>query len=188
MQRALETLGIRPGHKVSLDVLLGETFNGSLYGMGEDQMERVRALRDIVASYDSSRTRPAKKVTCSRDAAGILFDTLRDLGHEEVWVVFLNAGNGVISSEQIYKGSLSETTFCSRDIIARALSSNASGILLYHNHPSGNPVPSSSDVKSTEQLRNACQTVGLNLVDHIIVSRGSWYSFADERETKAGKK
>lgn len=187
MHRALETLGIRPGQKVSIDILLSETFNGNLYGMGEDQMVKVKALRDILAEYEASHKTPGRKVNNSRDAASHLFDTLKGLGHEEVWVLYLNSGNAVIGKEQIYKGSLSESTFCCRDIIAKTLSANAAGMILYHNHPSGNPVPSASDVKRTEELRNACRTVGLNLVDHIIISSHSWFSFADECETRADK-
>ena len=184
MHRALETLGIRPGQKVSIDILLSETFNGNLYGMGEDQMAKVKALRDILAEYESSHKTPGRTIKNSRDAAEHLFDTLKGLGHEEVWVMYLNSGNAVIGKEQMYKGSLSESTFSCRDVIARTLSANAAGLILFHNHPSGNPAPSASDVKRTEELQNACKTVGLNLVDHIIISTHSWYSFADESETK----
>ena len=119
MHRALETLGIRPGQKVSIDILLSETFNGNLYGMGEDQMVKVKALRDILADYEASHKTPGRKVNNSRDAASHLFDTLKGLGHEEVWVLYLNSGNAVIGKEQIYKGSLSESTFSCRDVIAR---------------------------------------------------------------------
>lgn len=185
MHGALETLGIRPAKKVSVDILLSETFNGSLYGMGDEQMARVKALRDILAEYESSHNTPERKVCTPGDAAGHLFDTLRGLGHEEVWLLYLSSANTVIGKEQIYRGSLSETPFNCRDVIARTLSANAAGFILFHNHPSGNPWPSASDVKRTEELRNACRTVGLNLVDHIIISTGSWYSFADECETKA---
>ena len=187
MQNALKKLGIRPAKRLPIGVLLSETFNGSLYGMGEEQMERVKALRDIVTEYEASRRAPVRQITGSGDAALALLPELRDLGHEEVWVLYLNAANAVLGKDQIHKGALSETTFSCRCIVARALSSNAAGIILYHNHPSGNPSPSASDVKRTEELRDACRTIGLNLVDHVIISKSSWYSFADERITKVDK-
>lgn len=184
MHRALETLGIRPGQKVSINILLSETFNGTLYGMGEEQMARVKALRDIVSEYESARRKTVRKVVCSADAVALVGSSFGSLGHEEVWVAFLNGANAVLSVERMFTGSVSETTFGCREIVARALSSNATGIIIYHNHPSGNPSPSASDIRRTEELRNACRTVDLNLVDHIIVSARSWYSFADESETQ----
>ena len=185
MHRALKTLGISPTKELSIDILLSETFNGRLYGMGEDQMAKVKALRDILAEYRTTHRTPSRKVCKSEDAAGHLFDLLKNLGHEEVWALYLNRGNAVIGKEQVFKGALSEATFSCRDIIARALSANAAGLILCHNHPSGYPAPSSSAIKRTEELRNACKAVGLNLVDHIVFSTHSWYSFADECETKA---
>ena len=61
---------------------------------------------------------------------------------------------------------------------------NASGVIIVHNHPSGNPQPSIEDVRQTETLRSAASTLGISLVDHVIITKGSFYSFAEEKETK----
>lgn len=183
MQKALETLGIRPTENISLDILLSESFNGRLHGMQDEQIERIHALRDIVTAYNSSRPAP-QKVCNSIDAARVMYGRLADLGHEEVWIVYLNTANDVISSEKIFSGTQSEVTICSKDILSRALSYGASAIILYHNHPSGNARPSMADIKRTESLKAACDTLEVPLLDHIIISKGSYYSFSDEKQNK----
>lgn len=185
MQKALKRLGIRPAQKISLDVMLGEHFNGRLYGMDEEQMERVRALRDIVSEYGRTHRPAVRKVACPKDAAGIFHPMMRDLAHEEVAVAFMSNVNSVIHVETLYRGSISEVAFSPRDIISRALSVNAKGLIVAHNHPSGDPAPSSADIKQTVALKKACDLMELTLIDHIIVSRDRWFSFSDEKETKA---
>lgn len=184
MQNALKTLGITPNQEVSLDVLLGESFNGRLYGMNDAQMERLSALRDIVASYESHKEPEATEITCSSEAASALYPSMRMLDHEEVAVLFLNTANTVIRKETVFRGSTAEVNISSRDILSRALSCNATAVILCHNHPSGNPRPSYSDVKRTEDLKNACDAIGIRLLDHIIIAKGKYYSFSDEKVSK----
>ena len=182
MQKALKRLGIHPSQKISLDVMLGEHFNGRLYGLDEEQIGRVRALRDIVASYEKSHRTAVKKVACSRDAVSIFHPMMKDLEHEEVAVAFLNNSNAVLHTETLYRGAIAEVAFSPRDIISRALSVNATGIIVAHNHPSGEPHPSVNDIRQTEELKKACDLMGISLLDHIIISRRKFYSFSDEAE------
>jgi DNA repair protein RadC len=86
----------------------------------------------------------------------------------------------------IFRGSLDSVNISHRDIIARALSKSASGIIVFHNHPSGCPTPSVADIEQTRKLSRSCKLMEMLLVDHIIVSPGCYYSFADEctRELK----
>ena len=183
MQKALETLGITPNEQISLDILLSESFNGRLYGMQAQQIERVQALRDIVTAYNSSRPVP-QKICNSTDAVKVMYGRMADLGHEEVWVVYLNSGNDVISSEKVFSGTKQEVTISAKDILSRALSCGASAIILYHNHPSGNTRPSLADIKRTESLKAACDALDVPLLDHIIISKGAYYSFSDEKQEK----
>ena len=105
---------------------------------------------------------------------------LRTLDHEELWVAYLNKDNVVVSFEMVFKGSLDAVSISHRHIIAKALSKNASNLILFHNHPSGSPTPSISDINQTRMLTNACKTMEMQLLDHIIIGSGSYYSFADE--------
>ena len=65
-------------------------------------------------------------------------------------------------------------------MISKALCYNASAVLLYHNHPSGDPTPSKADITQTAKLKEACSLMDIFLLDHIVISRGKYYSFADE--------
>lgn len=184
MQKALEKLGIKPTEIVSLEVLLGEHFNGKLYGMDRLQMERLKALREIVATYEKTGTGTVEKVTCAKDAVKIVYPQLKNLSHEEVVVIFLNNMNRVLHVETLYKGSTGEVAFSARDIVSRALGVNATALVVAHNHPSGNPEPSRNDISQTENLRKACDLFEISLLDHIVIAKGSFFSFADESRQK----
>lgn len=106
---------------------------------------------------------------------------LRDLRHEECWVLFLNHANRLIGKEMVSKGGMDSTSVDKRVILRRALDRKASGIILVHNHPSGNPYPSVEDIRQTRELGKALASCDLHLVDHVIVSGHSYYSFSDER-------
>lgn len=118
------------------------------------------------------------QITNSNDAMSILFPEFLNLDHEEAWVVFLNADNRVLCKEMITKGTLTSTPIDARTILRRALLNNAAGIILAHNHPSGNAIPSKSDIDQTKVLRDACNLMSVNLLDHIIVAEDTYFSFA----------
>ena len=120
----------------------------------------------------------------SSQAAGYLHEDLKALDHEESWVLFLNSANITLTKKMITTGTIMSTPIDHRRIIKEALNCNATAIILFHNHPSGVPTPSSADIKETERLRNACNFFDISLLDHIIVSEKSYYSFADESQNK----
>lgn len=120
------------------------------------------------------------KITQSSDAAGILRDYMSNLDHEEMWAMFLTIENGLIDQEMLTKGTLTSTLIDARTIIKHSLMNNAAGVIIIHNHPSGNPKPSPCDVRETQNVRDACKLMDISLVDHIVISRDSYYSFADE--------
>jgi DNA repair protein RadC len=106
---------------------------------------------------------------------------LRDIRHEECWVLFLNHANRMIGKEMVSKGGMDSTSVDKRVILRRALDRKASGIILVHNHPSGSPYPSVEDIRQTRELGKALASCDLHLVDHVIVAGRSYYSFSDER-------
>ena len=120
-----------------------------------------------------------KRITNSSDAVSLLYPIFNNLDHEEAWVLFLNADNKVICKEMVTKGTLTSTPLDARVVLKRSLMNNAVSIILAHNHPSGNPYPSDSDIQQTKTLRSACDLLTVNLLDHIIVSDESYFSFAD---------
>lgn len=111
-----------------------------------------------------------------------LSSVMRGLQHEECWILYLSRNNRVISREQLSVGGQSETIVEVKSVVRRALDLRASSLILVHNHPSGDPHPGNADIKLTLNLRKALDTFDISLLDHVIVSDGRYYSFADEME------
>ena len=186
--KSLERLGLKLETDISLTEILSENFNPHLHRLTKSQEEKVHALRDIVTTYLSSREElTGKVIRKAQDAVEIAGERLRNLCHEELWVAFLNKANVVLSFEMVFKGALDAVNLSHRDIIAKALSKGTAIIIVFHNHPSGCPTPSVSDINQTSQLTKDCKLMEIGMLDHIIISTGSYYSFADEYTCKFKK-
>ena len=94
---------------------------------------------------------------------------MQALGHESVRVILLNTRLAVTRSEEVFRGSLNECTAAPRDLLRKALIHNAHAFVLIHTHPSGDPTPSDADRRITRRLREASETTGVVLQDHIII-------------------
>ena len=99
---------------------------------------------------------------------------------EEVKVLLLNRNNKVLGIYALAKGGITSCVVDVRIILAVALKALATGIILVHNHPSGNLQTSADDKKITEQLNSSCKLMGITLVDHLIITKDDYFSFADE--------
>lgn len=119
-------------------------------------------------------------IRSSEDIYRLFHPLLCDLPHEEFWVLLLNQAAKVIDKVRISRGGIDQTTADVRSILREALLQRATQIALVHNHPSGNTRPSNDDLRLTQQARQAAQTMNIRLLDHVIVTDGSYYSFCDE--------
>lgn len=128
----------------------------------------------------TSQKQFASAISDSNSAANFLREDLNDLDHEESWVLYLNNCNRPLGKLMITVGSIAATIIDHRRIVKQALLCNATRIILFHNHPSGNPLPSKADITETEKLKKACDLFEISLLDHIIIAEDSFYSFADE--------
>ena len=102
------------------------------------------------------------------------------LNHEEFWVLYLNNANLIIKTAQISKGGITSTEVDTRIVMQEAVILKATQIILCHNHPSGSVNPSKADLQLTEKIRKAAQIMDIILVDHVIIHREKYYSFAEE--------
>lgn len=149
-------------------------------GVGE-----VKAIT-IVAAFELGRrkkeydTDEKPKITSSKDAYEILKRDLLDIQHEEFWVLLLNRANRVIRKHQVSQGGVSGTVADPKIIFKSALEELASGIILAHNHPSGNLTASQADIDLTRKLKDAGKLLEIQVLDHVIVAGQKYYSFADE--------
>lgn len=139
----------------------------------------------IIAALELGRRRKQadvlqrKQITSSKDVIDLFKPTLGDLAHEEFWLLLLNRANRIIDQVKISEGGYTSTTVDVRKIMRAALEHQAIGIILCHNHPSGNSNPSSDDINITSKIKQASKTLDINLLDHIIVTSGECYSMAD---------
>lgn len=120
-------------------------------------------------------------ITQSSQAAGLLHDNLAELDHEELWAIFLAGKNRLITVEMLTKGTLQTTPIDARTVIKHALLSNATAVILVHNHPGGDPKPSRQDIRETDKVRFACDIMDIKLVDHVVLSTETYYSMSDEK-------
>ena len=104
---------------------------------------------------------------------------LRGLDHEEFWVIFLNRANYVIHKEMISLGGMSSTVVDPRLVIRKALDKRACGIILVHNHPSGNPRPGQNDLEQTAAIKKAAETFNISLLDHVIICDDMYFCFSE---------
>ncbi|MFH2096423.1 MAG: JAB domain-containing protein, partial [Bacteroidota bacterium] len=124
------------------------------------------------------RSKP--KVTSSEDVFRVFLPMMSDLQYEEFWILLLNRSNLVINTIKISQGGISGTVTDVRIILKHAIEKKASSIILCHNHPSGNHQPSESDIQITDKLKKAGELMEVNVLDHIIITDHSYFSFADE--------
>lgn len=123
------------------------------------------------------------KVKESVDAYRVLFagwdKNLLEL-QEEFKVLFLNRANEILGIHSLSKGGTASTIVDSKLLFSVALKCNAAGIILAHNHPSGNIKPSQSDISLTSKIKEGASILGISLLDHIIVTKEKYFSFAND--------
>lgn len=113
----------------------------------------------------------------SPDSVFYLFEPIVRNHEQEVnYCIFVNAKRKVISYKEIYKGGLSLHLVHPRDIFREAIKVNAAGIIIVHNHPSGDPTPSDADISTTIELSLLGRQIGIHIIDHIIIGKGNFYS------------
>ena len=139
----------------------------------------------IVAALELGRRRKLQesprriKIVASKDVFEVLISEFQDLGHEEFWVLFLDRSNHIIKKQNISKGGISGTVVDARIIFKQALENLASGIVLCHNHPSGNLKPSEEDIRLTKRLTEGGKLIDISILDHVIIAGKEFFSFAD---------
>jgi DNA repair protein RadC len=152
----------------------------TFYGVGEAKAITIVAAMELGRRRQSHEFYEMPVIKSSSDIYRLLRPALGDLSHEEFWVVMLNRANKVMSRYNVSKGGMTGTVIDVRMILKKALDCKASSMILGHNHPSGNLLPSDSDIKITLKLKEAGLIMDIPVLDHIIVTANGYYSFADE--------
>lgn len=149
-------------------------------GIGEAKAITICAALELGKRRNLANPILRNSIRSSRDAYNLFHPLLCDLPYEELWVALTNRAGKVIGKAKISQGGTGETSADLRIILKTAINALASGIILCHNHPSGNVRPSSQDDALTRRLDKAADLLEIKLSDHLIVSDGTYFSYADE--------
>lgn len=149
-------------------------------GIGKVKAITINAALELGKRRGNSDPVQRPVIHSSSDVYRIFYPLLCDLPHEELWIALTNRSSLVIEKVKISQGGISETSADLRIILKAAINALAAGIILCHNHPSGNPHPSRQDDLLTQHLRDAARLLEIQLLDHIVLADGSYYSYSDE--------
>ena len=149
-------------------------------GIGEAKAISIVAALELGRRRKSSEGIEQRAIQSSEQAYEEFRSVLEDLPHEEFWVLLLNRANKVISKQLVGRGGISSTSADVRIILKLALDHLASGIILGHNHTSGNLKPSQADKLLTNKVKEAAQLIDIQVLDHLIIGNNAYLSFMDE--------
>ena len=149
-------------------------------GIGEAKAISIIAALELGRRRRSEDAVELKKVTSSKVIFEIMQPIIGELPHEEFWIIYMNNSNKVISKSQLSKGGITGTLVDVRIVFKTALEMGATALILCHNHPSGTLVPSEADKQITRKLKLAGESLEIKVLDHLIVTEASYFSFADE--------
>jgi len=149
-------------------------------GIGEAKAISIIAAMELGRRRRSEDALELIKISSSNSVFEVLQPILGELNHEEFWILYLNNANKIIEKFQISKGGITGTLVDVRITLRKALELGAVSLILAHNHPSGNLNPSEADKPLTQKLKIAAERLNIKVLDHLIVTEKSYFSFADE--------
>ena len=148
-------------------------------GIGPSKAMQILAISELGKRYNDSK-RPIKKISSAKDVYDYFKTILENQNQENFYILMLNTQNHIIKKEFITKGVLDSSIIHPREIFKPAIKNSTSKIILVHNHPSGNPNPSSEDLEVTKQLIEAGKLIDIKILDHVIIGNGGWWSFVED--------
>ncbi len=155
-------------------------------GIGFAKACQILSLFEFNKRHSLSR-KTSSKISCAEDVFNLYSDRLRDEKQEHFIVLLLDTKNKIIGDEVISKGTLDSSIIHPREVFKPAIKNSASKIILIHNHPSGDPMPSQEDRRLTESLLEASRALGIQIMDHVVVGGGGWRSWREEGAWRQSK-
>lgn len=149
-------------------------------GIGEAKAISIATALEIGRRKASQEVPEKIQINSSSDLFKVLHPFLGDLQTEEFWAVFLNQSNRIVGKSRLSAGGINQSVVDVRILFKTALENLATGVVIAHNHPSGNLKPSQEDLKITKQISEAGKILNIQMLDHLIITQNSYLSFADE--------
>jgi len=141
------------------EILAAIEFTKRILKIGEETLPKIESVKDVVAQ----------------------FSYLREKQREHLAALYLNARNEVVFKKHLFVGTLDANICHPREIFKYALEKNSASVILVHNHPSGDPTPSKADLEITKRIQEAGKIMGIDLLDHIIISKNKIFSFKEKK-------
>ena len=148
-------------------------------GIGTTKSIQVEAVMELIKRYCHEEIPKEESIAGSQQIYNYMRHEIGNQDHEEVWVLLLNRRNQIKKRVCLTKGTAIASLFDVKSTIKTALLENAEGMILCHNHPSGNTLPSTQDDNITRDLKKACDFLHIRLLDHVIVTANGYYSYHD---------
>lgn len=149
-------------------------------GVGEVKAISITTALEIGRRRASQKIPEKPVISNSHNAYQIFRNHLSDLRTEEFWAAFLNQSNKVIHLAQLTQGGINQSIVDVRILFKTALDHFSTGVVIAHNHPSGNLKPSREDIEITQKIREAGKLLNIQLLDHLIITQNSYFSFSDD--------
>jgi len=150
------------------------------HGIGEAKAVSIISALELGRRRKSLTENKVPKIESSQTAFEQLYPYLADLDHEQFYTILLNRANKVIDVIKVSQGGVSGTVADAKLIFRSAVEKLASGIILAHNHPSGNLKPSQADIALTRKIKEAGAMLDISVLDHIIIASNDYFSFSDQ--------
>lgn len=151
----------------------------ALHGVGPGKAAALVAARECCCRYLQEKVTPGRAIRSPADSRDFLVARLRDRPHEVFCCLFLDNRHRVLAFDEMFQGTIDNTTVYPREVVRQALRRNAAAVILAHNHPSGVAEPSEADQLITRRIRGALELIDVRLLDHFIVGDGACTSLAD---------
>jgi DNA repair protein RadC len=149
-------------------------------GIGKAKACKILACFEIGKRYSKYSKEEKPKISCAKDVIKRIEVEMKFLEQEVVKGIFLDIRNRVVEEKTIFIGSLNEAVIHPREIFSIAIRNKAAAIIIAHNHPSGDYNPSMQDKEVTTQIKKAGELMGIEILDHIIISQKGYFSFKEE--------
>jgi len=150
-------------------------------GIGQAGAALVKLAKELSCQYLAACMKDTDLMASPKAVVDFAKARLAGLGCECFMAVFLNAKNRLIDCQVVHEGTVDHAVVYPRRILEAALSVHAAGLILVHNHPSGDPAPSDDDRKLTRSIQDAARPLDIRVLDHIIIGRGGYCSFAEKK-------
>lgn len=148
-------------------------------GIGDTKALQIEAVMEIAKRFNTEKMSERYQIASSQSIYELMRHEIGNLPHEEVWAIYLNRKNEVIGKSRITTGSSVASVFDVKAILRESLMMRAEGLVLCHNHPSGNLIPSPDDDRITRRMKEGAATMDIRMLDHVIVTVNGYYSYND---------